>query len=688
MRLQAKAVLVVVAAAVAACPRPHGRPAAVEVQARVEAWYGEGDLAAALAELGLPPPLSEETLAAEAERLAAGADLAALAAGPAVADPGRVVVAPDPARPFVPLAELSERAFHSAPEPGAVGALVQSHGRLIAREPWARVSAAGVVTVRLETVRPVAALGAYFGTPVRADPLGLPRYRSWARGLGGAEPAVDLDLGAILRPRYDVDEVLARGRGELRYRLELLDEESASARLWDGRVAFRCEAAPCGDEPRFVQLPTFRLGPVVDLVGPESATVSFETDAATAAAVLVADGRGEVRRVPSGARGTRHEVLVGGLSPGRRYRYHALAVDGRGEVVWSRGATFRTAPGHGDDEPFSFIMASDCRSGVGPGEERVVGTNAWVLTGLLGRGLAASPRFVLFVGDLVDGFTTEPSAYRFELESWERVVEPFAAHLPFYEAVGNHECLVRAWETGWAADREGDESAEAVFAAAFVNPTNGPAPASPGAPTYLENTYGFDYGPVHVAVVNSDYWFRSHPDRADHPAGDVGRRPGWVDDQTLEWLDRDLAEARERGRTLLVVATHEPAFPCGGHASDSMYWDGRLPEVLEQRDRFVRLLGHHGVDLLFTGHEHNYSRLRLDGTLVPGLERPLWQVISGGAGAPYYAQDRSLPWASRVAAFDARQHLVLGHVEGGRLAVEAISLEGARLDRFETSPAE
>jgi hypothetical protein len=119
-----------------------------------------------------------------------------------------------------------------------------------------------------------------------------------------------------------------------------------------------------------------------------------------------------------------------------------------------------------------------------------------------------------------------------------------------------------------------------------------------------------------------------------------------------------------------------------------MYWHGRVPEVLAMRDRFVRLLGRHGVALLVTGDEHNYSRTLVDDRLVPDLERPFWQVISGGAGAPYYAQDMSLPWVDHVRAFDERQHFVLFRVDGDGLDAEAISLEGARIDRFDATSHE
>ena len=199
----------------------------------------------------------------------------------------------------------------------------------------------------------------------------------------------------------------------------------------------------------------------------------------------------------------------------------------------------------------------------------------------------------------------------------------------------------------------------------------------------IENNYSFDHGPVHIAVVNSNYWVRSHLDRQDHPGGRGGQREGWLNDEILEWLDEDLADARRRGSTHLFVCTHEPGFPNGGHAHDAMYWNGEIPEVLTQRDRFFHIMARHRVAALLVGDEHNYSRTIVDDQLVEGLERPLWQLTSGGAGAPYYAQDLEVPWTDHVRAFDPRQHFLFVETTGGRSGrarVEVIDIQGALVD--------
>jgi hypothetical protein len=656
---------------------------------------GQGDEAAGARSHGLeePPRLSLATLHELAARIVHELDLSDVPAEPSVGPVAPVLVEPDPNRVTMDRTELVWRIYETEPPEGARGKALQVAGDV----PWRRLPTVhlapnGVAAVRFETRVPIAGAGVYFGGVMPEDPLGQARYRRRAQGdVGNGQVGahrVDFPVPALLRPVYDVPGILEAGRGHVPWRLEILDAATASARVHEGRLMFRCEPSCEGKGARFVQLPSVDLGPFVDDVTPDAATVSWTTDAATRGVALVyGSGLAQVRQVVSEAAGTRHEVRLGGLEADTRYRYEVLSVDRRGEWSLLRGGTFRTAPTVGDDAgAFTFAFLSDSRSGHGGPDERYGGTNRTALHQLLTQALRHEPRFVLFVGDLVDGYVTEPEVFRYELTMWQRAVQPFAAHVPFYEAMGNHEALLHAWEPGWVVGRSGDTSAEAVFAEQLVTPDNAPeAPA--GAPPYLGNTYSFDWGPVHVAVINSNYFVRSHAHRADHPAGSTGQREGWVDDTTLAWLERDLSAARSRGQRHLLVATHEPGFPNGGHVGDGMYWDGKFPEVLERRDALFRLMARHGVAAVIHGDEHNYSRTRVDAGLVPGLERPLWQIVSGGAGAPYYAQDRTVPWAGNVERFDARQHVGVVRVSGERAEVVVMDSSGLEVDRFELTRA-
>ena len=556
-------------------------------------------------------------------------------------------------------------------------------------EPILALADDGTATLTFETLPPISGASVYIGHRVPEDPLGLPRYRQRAAKLEalvktttGHRGVLRFDVKPLLRVQYDVSGVLERKGGVLVWRLELLDGRAGTSFVFDGETAFRCD--PCqGPQAIFAQLPSLRLGPFVDRVGTNRAVISFATDAATAAWVAVFDDRRQVRLVASASTGVDHEIPLTELKSGTRYRYQVVVVDARGEVHIHRGATLETEP-EGLSR-FEIVALSDSRSGFGAADEQYGGTNARVLGDLLKMSLARGhPRAIVFVGDLIDGYTTWPRSFAFQLEMWKRAVQPVHAHVPIYEVMGNHEALLDVWSNGWGANRQ-VPSAEEVFAAQFVNPPGGPS-APEGAPPYGENTYSTAIGTAHLAMVNSNYHYRSHPGNQDHPAGPVGNREGWLDDTTLAWLDADLAAARKAGRKHLFVFTHEPGFPNGGHVHDGMYWNGEVPEVLRQRAKLYAVLGRHAVTAIVHGDEHNYSRVLVDAEILGAeLERPVWHLVSGGAGAPFYAQDQSVPWSHRVEAFDARQHYLRFLIDGDDCTIEAVSREGGIIDRFDAA---
>jgi hypothetical protein len=132
--------------------------------------------------------------------------------------------------------------------------------------------------------------------------------------------------------------------------------------------------------------------------------------------------------------------------------------------------------------------------------------------------------------------------------------------MPIYEAVGNHEALMDVYEDGSTygicfdkpdgtntntdTDTDTDNtntdagtdtstsignSAEAVFAEEFVNPRDSfPQPENDSSPSYTENAYYFDYANSRFIVLNTNYWYSSHP--VDYG----GNLEGYVMDNQLQ----------------------------------------------------------------------------------------------------------------------------------------------------------
>lgn len=557
---------------------------------------------------------------------------------------------------------------------------VRVHNLVVTRRPVGVLDEDGVVVVHAESDRPLAGGRVDFGVRLRsfAPPDRIYRKAVPLQRLHDGVIEARVPVQRLLTEKYDVDQARAKGRGVFALRLRLLDVGRGAERVEDLDVPFRCTVAPCTREAKLIQLPAIRMGPFVDRVESRSAIVSFETDVPTTARVVLRGRTGVVGRFDALGAATRHEVELDGLRPSTEYRYWVFVRDGRGEAHEATEGALRTAPE--DGERFTFAVMSDSRSGHGEPETSYRGSNRRALSDLSRLILSRRADLVVFVGDLINGYTTEPGAYRYELEGFFQSVQPVASRIPFYEAMGNHEALIEAWSSGFFNDRPGSPNSQSVFRELVVNPSNGPEAAGPEAPSYDENVFSFDHGIAHFAIVNTNYWYRSHHERTDHPRFGMGVREGYLTDEQLEWLRADLAAARARGQRHLFVFTHEPAFPAAGHVDDAMYWNGRFPEVLQRRDELWTLLSEQRVVAAFFGDEHSYTRSLIGPSVNPAFDPPVWQLVSGGAGAPYYALDDSVPWIDSIRAFRPDHHFCEVVVDGDRVELRVINRMGQVID--------
>jgi hypothetical protein len=112
----------------------------------------------------------------------------------------------------------------------------------------------------------------------------------------------------------------------------------------------------------------------------------------------------------------------------------------------------------------------------------------------------------------------------------------------------------------------------------FSLPTRGEAG---GVPSGTENYYSFDYGNIHFVCLDSMTQDRS----SNGPMAN--------------WLRQDLAA----NTNLWTIAFwHHPPFSLGSHNSD---WE---IELIQMRENIVPIIEAYGVDLVFSGHSHNYER--------------------------------------------------------------------------------
>ncbi len=191
-------------------------------------------------------------------------------------------------------------------------------------------------------------------------------------------------------------------------------------------------------------------------------------------------------------------------------------------------------------------------------------------------------------------------------------------HVPVYPAIGNHDLM--------AAD------GRAYFESFDL-------PSASGSKS--EAYYSFDYGPVHIVSLSSEVY-------ESGTAADVGAQRAW--------LESDLAD---NDRPWTIVTIHRPPYSStSGKTSESV------------RDDLVPVFEAFEVDLVLSGHAHNYERTNdINGVVY---------IVTGGGGADLYDVGTS-EWTAHSAR---EHHFVRIDVSPDALEVVAISRDGTIFDQI------
>lgn len=503
--------------------------------------------------------------------------------------------------------------------------------------------------------------------------------------------------------------------GILGYRMELTKMRGGRpvyAGIFDSRVFFRRH------DSLFVPIVSITEPPMVGLVEsdhPDWMMISFTADRPCRGAIQVENSG----FFADDNLTERHDVRVRGLRPSTEYRYRAIAVAGEDSAAtpWLR---FRTAPPKGEGSVL-FAYAGDGRAASGGGEYDYVGVDRHVGMQIARQAFRQGAGFLLFGGDLVSGATNSIEEMQMEQIAFRETYASFLSARPLYCAIGNHEALRNTFDDGSPGGLVMDKwpyetsSAEAVFARMLIQPTNGPK-APPGRPPYDETVYSFQYGSVKVIVYNDSYWVTSN--NRTRQFGGCPR--GYVLPDQVEWIRSEVRKGdADPTVRFIVMLSHSPLFAGGGHVSGSMWYNGDNnlraysleggtsvalgPGVIEVRNELWKIAcTSKKVAVVLGSHEHNYQRFLItkqtpvgvpskddlngngvldDGRISPDpdFSKPLWEVISGGAGAPYYTKEHA-PWSGSSKFFSAQYHYILFRADRKKLSMEVYNHNGQLLD--------
>jgi predicted phosphodiesterase len=313
----------------------------------------------------------------------------------------------------------------------------------------------------------------------------------------------------------------------------------------------------------------------------------------------------------------RHEIVINGLVPNTRY-YYRVSSDGETSSVGS----FVTALEQGTDLPFRFLVYGDSRRA--HWAEDIIakyGDNDDHLPVCQSMDSCA-PDFILHVGDFVYSGNDMDDIYNFF-----DVEKDLLANNPLVPIYGNHEF-------------DGGSGTGNTLMDNYLIP----------APGGTFDYYSYDYGNVHILVVNTGEGVQA-TDNFDLLA------PGTAQHN---FITADLAAASTNsGIDHVFVALHAPPYSVANFGDNQ-----QLINYLEP------LFIQYNVKAVFMGHEHDYQHQTKNG---------VHYILSGGAGSSVM----DYPWkgdendsAADLLFYDDVLNYVIVDVNGSVVNFTALKVQG------------
>lgn len=154
-----------------------------------------------------------------------------------------------------------------------------------------------------------------------------------------------------------------------------------------------------------------------------------------------------------------------------------------------------------------------------------------------------------------------------------------------------------------------------------------------------------------------------------HHYGEVKK----IADKQLQWLK----EACKTDKRFKFIFMHAPAFPTGAHVNKS------LDIYPNERDKLWKVIDENNINIVFSGHEHNYSRRVIDSDFsTPQYEfkNKIYQIISGGGGETLKQSFKSKKGV--IVRPKAKHHFIIVDIDTSRVTVESVAVDGDILDKF------
>lgn len=318
-----------------------------------------------------------------------------------------------------------------------------------------------------------------------------------------------------------------------------------------------------------------------------------------------------------------HSATLTGLSPDTQYSYRV----GNGDLKWSTTYTFTTAPAAADK--VKFLVFGDSQS-VATGDAPY---GVWSKT--LNNACKANPdaRFAINVGDLVD--VGQSCAH---WNAWFNAGKGVIDTIPLMPVIGNHE-------TGGSKETR----RPAYYLAQFTLPPNGPEGLKGHA-------YSFDYGPVHIVVLDSQ--------RAEQ------KQYGDILEPQKRWLEADLKASKAPWK---FVFFHKPPYEL--HATR---------KNTDVKEAFCPIIEANHVDMVFSAHDHGLNRtypMNNDVIKRKPSEGTVYCIV-GRSGTKAYSGLTKKHWNSYFAQCTDQPNYQVMDIDGKKLTMRIVKQDGTPIDTF------
>jgi hypothetical protein len=305
-------------------------------------------------------------------------------------------------------------------------------------------------------------------------------------------------------------------------------------------------------------------GPYLQVGNETGVTIRWRTAAASDSKITWGTVFGTYPNLVSDATSTTEHILrVTGLTPDTKYYY---TIGNSTQVISSTNTNyFVTAPASSSTRKFRYVAIGDC----GNASANQIDAKNSYLNYMNGTNVDA----MITLGD--NAYSSGLDA-EFQAEFFDIYKDDILKFNRIYMAPGNH-------------DYGNTQANSGVRNNAYYDNFSAPTAAEcGGVASGTEAYYSFDIGNVHFLSLDS---YGKEDGNTTRIYDTLGAQ--------VTWIKADLAANTKRW---VVAYFHHPPYTKTSHTSDTEQ------ELIDIRERFIRILERYGVDMVLCGHAHGYER--------------------------------------------------------------------------------